>query len=76
MTEAEKDLKEIDDKLVEVVDDVAKRFFGRTLTKSLDTHICVSCGEPAVEFRDDKSAVEWRITGLCQKCQDEVFKED
>jgi len=76
MTEAEKDLKESDDKMVEAVDDVAKRFFGRTKTEALDTHTCVSCGEPAVDFKDELSAVEWRISGLCQKCQDEIFEED
>ena len=77
MTTIEEDLKEVDDKLAEIADDVAKRFFGRTLTKSLDTHTCVACGKPAVEFKDDKSTVEWRISGLCQKCQDDLFfKED
>ncbi len=33
----------------------------------------VGCGGPAVEFADDLSRQEFRISGLCQKCQDSVF---
>lgn len=76
MTEADKDLKKIDDKLVGAVDAVAKKFFGQTRTQALDTHTCVSCRKSATKFKDEKSAAEWRITGLCQECQDAVFEED
>jgi hypothetical protein len=31
------------------------------------------CAGPATEFRDDLSRREYRISGLCQKCQDRVF---
>jgi len=72
----EEDLREADDKLVKVIDSIGKNLFGRTRTEALDTHTCISCGEAAIEFKDDKSAVEWRITGLCQKCQDEIFFEE
>lgn len=76
MTTLVEDLKEVDDKMVEVVDRVGKKFFGKTRTQALDTHTCISCGMPATEFKDDKSMVEWRITGFCQKCQDDVFFEE
>lgn len=33
----------------------------------------VGCGGPAVWFKDEISATEYRISGLCQKCQDKVF---
>jgi len=69
-------LKQLDAKLAGTVDNVAKKFFGRTRTEALDTHTCISCGKPAIDFKDDKSAAEWRISGLCQKCQDSVFEED
>lgn len=38
----------------------------------------IGCGGEATEFRDDLSRKEYRISGLCQKCQDSVFnhKED
>lgn len=38
--------------------------------------ICVSCGEPATEFRVEWNRREWAISGLCQVCQDSIFGED
>ena len=32
----------------------------------------IGCGEPIVGFRDRDSYREWRITGLCQTCQDTI----
>jgi len=34
---------------------------------------CVSCGCHADEFKDDISAKEYTISGLCQECQDIAF---
>lgn len=34
------------------------------------------CAEAAATIRDDLSRKEFHISGLCQKCQDEVFKEE
>jgi len=36
----------------------------------------IGCGGPAIEFRDVLSRKEYRISGLCQKCQDKFFGED
>jgi len=36
-------------------------------------YTCVSCGEEIKGFRDKLSVKEYRISGLCQKCQDEIF---
>ncbi|KKM18655.1 hypothetical protein LCGC14_1663510 [marine sediment metagenome] len=50
-------------------------FSGRTTAIEADK--CVNppfgCGGPATEFRDDLSNDEYRISGLCQNCQDAVF---
>ena len=67
---AQKDLDKLDKSLAKTADDVAKRLFGKTQTEALETHTCISCNEQASNFRDDKAAVEWRISGLCQNCQD------
>jgi len=42
-----------------------------------DIGICPFCKKPinANDFRDELSRKEFRISGLCQKCQDEVFNE-
>lgn len=34
---------------------------------------CSTCGCPAGLFRDDISEEEFRQSGMCQACQDEVF---
>ena len=33
----------------------------------------IGCSGPATEFRDELSKREYTISGLCQKCQDEIF---
>ena len=35
----------------------------------------IGCGEPIKGFRDELSAKEHRISGLCQKCQDAFWGE-
>ena len=36
----------------------------------------IGCGGAADNFRDETSRREYRISGLCQKCQDSVFGGD
>lgn len=45
--------------------------FDRTNTIRADK--CVSCRKDATKFRDALSAREYRISGLCQECQDLFF---
>ena len=35
----------------------------------------IGCGGPAIEFRDEPSRQEYRITGFCQACQDKLGEE-
>lgn len=37
--------------------------------------LCLFCNEPIDQaaFRDELSRREFRISGLCQKCQDDTF---
>lgn len=46
---------------------------------SIATSTCVSppfgCGNPVAGFRDEISAKEYKITGMCQSCQDRIFEE-
>lgn len=34
----------------------------------------IGCGGPADQFKDDVSVREYEISGLCQACQDSVFR--
>lgn len=35
---------------------------------------CVICGGPAIEFKDELSKKEFTISGMCETCQQKVFK--
>lgn len=43
-------------------------------TNKIKSNKCVFCGKDATEFTDELSRKEYTISGLCQKCQNEVFK--
>ncbi len=40
-----------------------------------DAGMCTECKAPLdnLEFRDEKSEKEAKISGLCQRCQDKIF---
>ncbi len=46
--------------------------------KLIDQGRCPDCTEKVLagSFKDALSEKEFQISGLCQKCQDEIFKED
>jgi len=37
---------------------------------------CVSCKKEAENFTNDLSKLEYTISGLCQNCQNEVFRNE
>jgi hypothetical protein len=61
----------------ESIENVLHSTFGFDRRSSIKGNTCVpkpiGCGGPAVEFKDDCSRREYRISGLCQKCQDSFF---
>jgi hypothetical protein len=57
-------------------DDLTLNLFGRSRTLALAGGACVMCGKPADNFRDELSRKEFGISGVCQRCQDQVFTED
>jgi hypothetical protein len=38
------------------------------------TSTCLLCGKPARLFRDPPASFEYRISALCQDCQDKYFR--
>jgi len=38
-------------------------------------YYCNKCGKEVTGFKDRESAREFRITKLCQKCQNKLFKK-
>lgn len=49
--------------------------FNRSRKQSILQKICVKCGGSANKFKDTISQKEYRISGLCQTCQDLIFGE-
>jgi hypothetical protein len=56
-----------------LLDKLSDGAFGIPRTEAIAMKICVICKDPITEFRDDLSAKEYKISGLCPGCQDEVF---
>jgi hypothetical protein len=59
-----------------MLDNMTSTIYGRSASESIEQDICVSCGKPAVEFTDELSRREFAISGMCQKCQDNIFNFD
>lgn len=57
---------------------VLKSTFGFDPEDSIRDGRCVpkpiGCGQLCAGFRDERSRVEYTISGLCQSCQDTVFQ--
>ena len=59
-----------------MLDDMTKELFGRGRKVAMDNQMCVICGGDANHFEDELSRREYGISGMCQGCQDGVFKVD
>ena len=46
---------------------------GLKRSKALKVKKCVLCGNDAVKFTDELSKREFKISGMCQVCQDNFF---
>lgn len=61
--------------------DPRRRYFTQFASKAIGGHnalnagLCPTCSGEVGEFRDDLSIKEFSISGMCQKCQDSVFKK-
>jgi len=50
-----------------------ENFVQREFWRSRQDTACVTCGSTNLEFRDALSEREFKISHMCQKCQDSVF---
>lgn len=58
------------------IDELLTHVTGRNRRQCVEEGVCTTCGSTVTEFRDELSAKEFTISGMCQRCQDEVFTED
>ena len=59
-----------------MIDKMMREVFPKEMEHK-DQGKCPFCGKeinPETDFRDDLSRREFKISGLCQECQDEVFQ--
>ncbi|MEM3192824.1 MAG: hypothetical protein QW292_12240 [Candidatus Parvarchaeota archaeon] len=45
----------------------------KTLEEREKAGVCRFCGKSITKFRDEASEREYRLSGLCQECQDKMF---
>lgn len=57
-------------------DQLAKDAFGITQSEAEEKLICISCREPAMsKCYSDLGRREYFISGMCEECFDELFRE-
>ena len=75
--------------MTDIVNQVAKQTFGMTLQEAYSKGICIRCQEPALVMSADGTSKynpelfyssagkeEWGISGMCEKCFDNMFDEE
>ena len=59
------------------IEELSKRPFGLIFPKAIEDikkNLCPTCGKKIEGFKNSISHKEYRISGMCQECQDMVFK--
>lgn len=59
----------------EFKDDLGKLTFGMTKSEAHSKQICINCKKP-VRFWSLEGMKEYRISGLCEYCFDDITEED
>jgi hypothetical protein len=61
------------------IDAMLTAVFGVNRAEAINADRCVEppvgCGQPISSFKDGLARKEYLISGLCQSCQDKVFKD-
>ena len=63
-----------DEGLERFIDSITPNPLGRR--GSILANVCALCGDPATTFTDALSEKEYRISGICQGCQDLTFNPE
>jgi hypothetical protein len=53
-----------------------KEEYGVDRAGAIEMQMCAWCLDPATAFKDELSRLEYRISGMCQRCQDIAFSEE
>ena len=58
----------------EAIEELLSSIMGKSRELVIKANMCMTCDNPDVALRDELSAKEYNISGMCQRCQDEVFQ--
>jgi len=57
------------------VDNLLESITGRHRLQMIQSSKCATCDAPNLNFRDNISIKEYRISAMCQDCQDRAFTD-
>lgn len=60
----------------ELKERLAQQIYGKSFKEVIESGLCIHCGEPALEkCYSAAGRKEYKISGLCERCFDEITKE-
>ena len=60
-------------KTLELLEIFSAATYRSSYTNAKAGKTCIRCGKPAKAFRDSSARLEYKVSALCQRCQDECF---
>ncbi len=57
-----------------IKDVVSMKLFDRSFTLAQSAKSCVVCGKQAESFSCERAAIEFKMSAMCEPCQNEVFE--
>ena len=67
-------VKKVSFKVNNIKEDLAMLMFNRSFTLAQSGKQCVICGKRADIFSCDRAEREFKISAICEPCQNEVFE--
>ena len=49
--------------------------YNQKYAKAKATRTCINCEKPAKDFKDASRELEYKISALCQECQDTLLQK-
>jgi hypothetical protein len=57
-----------------IKDVVSMKLYNRSFTLAQSGKSCVVCGKQAESFSCERAAIEFKVSAMCEPCQNEVFE--
>jgi hypothetical protein len=61
-------------RIVEVMESLQNENYQIVYRDAKTRRICIICKRPAETFRDQSAKLEYSISAICQRCQDNLFE--